>query len=199
MVFPSALTSRASVLPFFLTGTVKKKSLVNTLPPHVPLCAGLTPPLTLTGPGKSAYHSLCCSHASVCLTTATQMFAPNLKGYHGTVLLGLLVEAENEYFNLNHSQVHVLIWTLGYKRTNLGWLSVFGFLVCKRSPGYASVALSTRVLGEEFPCYSCSLDVWHWEPPFCLFFHCYFKSLSRLWFFDVEREAALHPLPWSLK
>lgn len=29
--------------------------------------------------------------SSACLTTATQMFAPKLKGDHGTVLLGLLV------------------------------------------------------------------------------------------------------------
>lgn len=91
------------------------------------------------------------------------------------------LETENEYFNLNHSQVQVLIWTPRYKRTNFGWLLVLGFLVCKQSLGFVSVVPSTQVLGEEFPCCSCGLNVWHWKPPPFLLFHCYFKSLGQLW------------------
>ncbi|KAM7322517.1 hypothetical protein ACRRTK_018022 [Alexandromys fortis] len=57
----------------------------------LPIVCGVDTMLTLTGTGKSACHSLCCSHSSACLTTATQMLAPKLKGDHGTVLLGLLI------------------------------------------------------------------------------------------------------------
>lgn len=187
------------MLSFFLTGTVRKKCLVSTLPPRFPLCADLTPSLTLTGTEKSACHSLCCSHSSSCLTTATQMFAPNLKGDHGTVLLGLLVEAENEYFNLNHSQVQLLIWTPRDKRTNLGWLLVLDFLVCKQSLGCVSVVpqhsgsgwrISLLLMQSE--CVALEASLFPFVP---LFFQVTEPAVTR--FFDVEREAALLTLLWA--